>query len=317
LERVAVAHLNASAFAQTFGADETAQLFFEPARRGVLSWNTHATSGRLAFRLLRARTPASDWLDLVEWRPGGAKSYSPQHDGISVEVDVIQATQAFDGIEVRARDVRFELVAFSSPVRSRPSLPYARDALILDVPARSQYEDPSTEPVLSGVKGLGAGLTQRGWCSPASLAMIHAFHGIERSVAETAQAVFDRAYNGTGNWAFNVAYSGALGLRGVVAHLCNLDQAQRLIERNLPLAISYSWSEGELPGAPLERSDGHLVVLAGFTRDGDCAINDPAARNVRVVYPRAAVEYLWQRNDGVASVVAPIGIEYADVLQYG
>jgi hypothetical protein len=299
---VGVAHLSEAAFAQALGADETARLFFEPSRSGVLSWNTHASSGLLAFRLLRARTPASDWLDLVQWRPGGAKSYSPQHEGVAVEVDVIRATQPFDGIEVRARDVRFELVAFSSPVRSRPSLPYARDALILDVPARSQYEEDAT---------------QRGWCSPASLAMIHAFHGIDRTVAQTARAVFDRAYNGTGNWAFNVAHSGTLGLRGVVGHLSNLDHAQRLIERNLPLAISYSWSEGELPGAPLERSDGHLVVLRGFTRDGDCAINDPAARNVRVVYPRAAIEHLWQRNEGVAYVVAPAGVEYADVLQRG
>lgn len=297
-----MAHLNEAAFAQVLGADETARLFFEPSRSGVLSWNTHAPSGLLAFRLLRAHAPASDWLDLVQWRPGGAKSYSPQHEDIVVDVDVIRAAQPFDGIEVRARDVRFELVAFSSPVRLRPSLPYARDALILDVPARSQYDDDAS---------------QRGWCSPASLSMIHAFHGIDRSVAATAQAVFDRAYNGTGNWSFNVAHSGTLGLRGVVAHLRNLDHAQRLIERNLPLAISYSWSDGELPGAPLERSDGHLVVLRGFTRDGDCAINDPAAPNVRVVYPRSAIEYLWQRNDGVAYVVAPVGVEYADVLRCG
>ncbi|MBV8531779.1 MAG: C39 family peptidase, partial [Candidatus Eremiobacteraeota bacterium] len=116
------------------------------------------------------------------------------------------------------------------------------------------------------------------------------------------------------NWSFNVAFSGRLGLRAVVAHLRGLDHAQRLIERNLPLAISYSWGAGELPGAPLDHSDGHLVVLRGFTRNGDCAINDPAAPNVRVVYPRSAVERIWQRNNGVAYVVAPVGIEYADVL---
>jgi hypothetical protein len=248
---------------------------------------------------LRARRPAGEWLDYAQWSPGGAKSFSPEHDGTRVDVDVIHAAQPFDGIEVRARDVEFELVAFSSPLRARPSLPYAREALILDVPARSQY----------------ANANEGGWCSPAALSMVHAFHGIDCSVAETARAVFDRAYNGTGNWAFNVAYSGRLGLRGVVAHLCNLDHAQRLIERNLPLAISYSWSEGELPGAPLAHSEGHLVVLRGFTRDGDCAINDPAASNVRAVYPRAAVERIWQRNEGVAYVVAPLGIEYADVLQ--
>lgn len=298
---MAVEHLNVPAFAQTLGARESARLLFEPARSGVLSWNTHAYSGRVAFRLLRASRPAGDWLDYAEWRPAGAKSFSPQHDGVRVDVDVIRATQPFDGIEIRARDVDFELVAFSSPVRARPSLPYGRDALILDVPARSQYEGATKEC---------------GWCSPASLSMIHAFHGIDYSVTQTARGVFDRAYNGTGNWAFNVAYSGRLGLRGVVAHLCNLDHAQRLIERRLPLALSYSWGEGELPGAPLPHSDGHFVVLCGFTSNGDCAINDPAAPNVRVVYPRGAVERIWQRNEGVAYVVAPIGIEYADVLQW-
>ncbi len=301
-------HLNAPPFAQTVAAGDSVQLFFEPTRGGVLSWNTHAQSGHLAFRLLRAGRSSGDWLDHSEWRSDGAKSYSPEHDGTRVDVDVVAAAQPFDGIEVRAKDVRFELVAFSSPVRAQPSLPYARDALILDVPARSQYDGPSTS-LRTGANG------SRGWCSPASLSMIHAFHGIDYSVAHTAQAVFDRAYNGTGNWAFNVAYSGRLGFRAVVAHLRNLDHAARLIERNLPIAISYSWREGELPGAPLDRSDGHLAVLCGFTRDGDCAINDPAAPNVRVVYPRAAVEHLWQRNNGVAYVVAPIGVEYSDVLQ--
>ncbi|HEX4012574.1 MAG TPA: C39 family peptidase [Candidatus Cybelea sp.] len=291
--------LNAGAFSRALGADESARLLFEPARRGILSWNTHAESGRLAFRLLRAHLPAGDWLDHSEWTQGGAKSLSPTHEDTVVDVDVIRAAQPFDGIEVRAPGVHFEQVAFSAPVRGRDSLPYAGESRILDVPARSQYaENPS----------------ERGWCSPAALSMIHAYHGIAISVTETAREVFDRSYNGTGNWDFNVAYSGRLGLRGAVAYLRNLDHAQRLIERNLPVAISYSWSSGELPGAPLEHSDGHLAVLCGFTRTGDCAVNDPAAPNVRVVYPRAALERIWQRNDGVAYVVAPAGVEYADVL---
>jgi len=280
---------------------ESARLLFEPARSGVPSWNTYAPSGQLEFRLLRAHAPATDWLDFAQWQPTGSKSYSPDHEGVRVDVDVIRADQPFDGIELRARDVHFNLVAFSSPVHQQPSLPYASSARILDVPARSQYpSDSLTE--------------ERGWCSPTSLSMIHAYHGIDVSVADTARAVFDRAYNGTGNWSFNVAYSGSLGLRGVVAHLHNLDHAQRLIERNIPIAISYSWSDGELPGAPLERSDGHIVVLCGFTATGDCAVNDPAAPNVRVVYPRSAIERIWQRNDGVAYIIAPVGVEFADIL---
>ena len=276
-----------------------ARLVFEPARRGVLSWNALEGVGRIEFRLLRAHVPATDWIPYAAWHPNGSKSFSADHDGVRVEVDTITAEQPFDGIDVRAAGVEFDLVAFSSPRRPRASFPYARSALILDVPVRSQY-------VVE---------TERGWCSPASLAMIHAYHGIDVPVDVTARAVFDRAYNGTGNWTFNVAYSGSLGLRGVVAHLQNLDHAQRLVERNLPIAISYSWSEGELPGAPLPRSDGHLAVLCGFTATGDCAINDPAAPNVRVVYPRSAIESIWQRNEGVAYVIAPKGIDYASVLE--
>ncbi len=293
-----MADLVRGAFAQVLGAGDSARLLFEPTRKGVLSWNTFAESGTLSFRLLRAHAPATPWLELAGWQPGGSTSLSPMHEGVNVDVDVIVADLPFDGIDVRAPRTDLNLVAFASSVRNAASLPYATDAMILDVPLRSQF----------AVEG------EFGWCSPASLSMINAYHGIEVSVEETARAVFDRAYNGTGNWSFNVAYSGSLGLRATVAFLRNLDHAHRLIERNLPIAISCSWGDGELPGAPLPRSDGHLAVLCGFTRNGDCAVNDPAHRAVRVAYPRAALERAWQRSNGAAYVIAPAGIDYAGVL---
>ena len=287
-------------FAQALNVSEGATLRFEPARKGVISWNTYAPEGRLRFRLLRAHAPATPWYDYADWHPTGRRSFGIASDtsGVRVNVDIIEADQPFDGIELHADGVDFNLLAFATPVHPLASLPYASDARILDVPARSQYVVEN----------------ERGWCSPTSLSMVNAYHGIDRSVEETARAVVDRAYNGTGNWAFNVAFSGHLGLRAVVAYLQNLDHAQRLIERNLPVILSYSWSDGELPGAPVEHSDGHLVVLCGFTAQGDCAVNDPAAPAGRVVYPRTVIERLWQRNDGVAYVIAPVGISYADVL---
>jgi len=288
-------------FAQALNVRNGAILRFEPVRSGVISWNTYAPSGTLRFRVLRAGAPASNWYDYVQWHPSGRKSFSPQsdRDGIGVDTDVLHAQQPFDGVELVADELDFNLLAFAAPRRPEPSLPYARDAMILDVPARSQYVRPD----------------ERGWCSAASLSMVNAFHGIDRSVEETARAVIDSAYNGTGNWAFNTAFSGSLGLRAAVVYLQNLDHAARLIERNLPVVISYSWSQGELPGAPLPQSDGHLAVLRGFTSSGDCAMNDPAAPGVSVVYPRSAIEAIWQRNDGVAYVVAPVGIDYASVLR--
>jgi hypothetical protein len=278
--------------------EDLATLTFEPAREGVLSWNTFSESGTLAFRLLRAQMPATPWLTHVEWSAEGRRSFSPQHEDVRVEVDVIRSTQPFDGIEVRAQDVEFKTLIFATPVHNDPSMPYMGEARILDVPARSQF-------VVEG---------ERGWCSATSLSMLNAYHGIDYDVPATARAVFDRAYNGTGNWSFNVAFSGNLGLRAAVVYLRNLDHAQRLIEAGIPLAISYSWSAGELPGAPIEHSDGHLVVLCGFTANGNCAINDPAAPNVRVVYPRAAIERIWLRNKGIAYAIAPVGLDFTSIV---
>lgn len=278
--------------------EDLAALTFEPTREGVLSWNTFSDSGTLAFRLLRAQLPATPWLTHVEWSAEGRRSFSPQHDDVRVDVDVIRSPQPFDGIEVRASGVTFNALMFAAPVHNTPSMPYIGEARILDVPARSQY-------VVDG---------ERGWCSATSVSMLNAYHGLDYDVPATARAVFDRAYNGTGNWSFNVAFSGNLGLRAAVVYLRNLDHAQRLIEAGIPVAISYSWSAGELPGAPIEHSDGHLVVLCGFAANGDCAINDPAAPNVRVVYPRAPLERVWLRNKGVAYAIAPVGLDFVSIV---
>lgn len=203
-----------------------------------------------------------------------------------IETDVITSTQPFDGIEVRADNLQFDLLAFATPTLNAVSHSRAEMAE-LDVPAFSQFHGD-----------------ERGWCSATSLAMIDAFYGRDGDVPETARAVFDSAYNGTGNWSFNVAYSGSLGLAAAVAYLRNLEHAAQFIRAGIPLALSYSWKGDELPGAPVEHSDGHLVVLRGFTPGGDCIVNDPAAPGVRVVYLREAIEHIWLRNKGVAYVIA-------------
>lgn len=190
------------------------------------------------------------------------------------------------------------MLAFASPIANRPSLPYLGASRILDVPPRSQF-------VVTG---------ERGWCSPTSLSMLNAFHGIALDVPTTARGVFDRAYNGTGNWSFNVAFSGLLGLRAAVVYLRNFDHAEQLIAANIPIAISYSWKDRDLPGAPIEQSDGHLAVLRGFAANGDCAMNDPASDHLSPIYPRAALETIWLRGGGVAYVVAPVGIDFVSIV---
>lgn len=157
---------------------------------------------------------------------------------------------------------------------------------VLGVPQRSQMIYPQGGEV---------------WCSPTSTSMILAYYGINHTVPETASAVYDAAYNGTGNWAFNVAYAGSQGLRGLATRLGSLAEAEKYIAAGMPLGVSLGWKRGELPGAPISYSDGHLMVLVGFDAQGNPVVNDPAAPSnaaVRRTYPRAAFERLWLSHSG-------------------
>jgi hypothetical protein len=162
-----------------------------------------------------------------------------------------------------------------------------------DVPERSQYVD--------------ADPAARGWCVPASLAMLLALHGVERRVRDVAAALFDRAYRGTGNWAFAAAYAAQCERFGAAAYLRDLGTVDALLDAGLPPALSISWSDGSLPGAPLPASSGHVVVARGRTAGGDIIVNDPAQPRVRCVYPADAFERAWLGHGGVAILVAPSG----------
>ena len=278
---------------------ERARLTIAPSREAIVSWNTYAAEGKLSVRLVRSDEPLTPWMPLAQWAVGARRSFSADLGGMRIATDVISADMDFDGVDLYGPGVDFTFASVTTPQGNEPSLPSIAPACILDVPLRSQYVTEA----------------ERGWCSAATTAMLCAFFAVDGDVETVARAVFDDAYGGTGNWTFNVAYAGSLGLRATVAYLKNLDQAARLIDLGIPLGISYGWESGELSGAPLERSDGHLAVLCGFAHNGDCVVNDPASPNIRVVYPRIQLERLWLRNRGVAYVVAPNGVPFEKILE--
>ncbi len=167
----------------------------------------------------------------------------------------------------------------------------------LPVPARSQMLFPDGGEA---------------WCSPTSLSMVMAYwagktgeRGLDRPVPEVADGVYDRVYGGWGNWPFNTAYAAAHGLEARVGRLASLAEAGRWTAAGVPLVASVVWDNGEtgqmLSGAPLARSDGHLLVIRGFTPSGDVMVNDPAARDdagVPRVYDRYEFSRAWFRNRG-------------------
>jgi hypothetical protein len=62
-----------------------------------------------------------------------------------------------------------------------------------------------------------------------------------------------------------------------------------------------SFGSGELTGAPISSSAGHLLVIVGFTATGDVVVNDPASPSrsgVRRTYDRAELEAAWLGGSG-------------------
>jgi hypothetical protein len=260
-----------------------------PAHEAVVSWNTRAPRGRIELTAYRADGQVSSWLPYVSFSPQDRRSLNGRDEVASLETDILSSGQSMVAIEVRC-DAALDAIAISTPVHApRPTID--ANGLFLDVPALSQYL-----PAFPG---------ERGWCSPAALAMLLNYWGGSFGVADVAAGVRDTAYGGTGNWAFNVAFAGEHGLRAAVVHLDGIAHAAAFIASGIPLALSFSWKEAELPSAPLGHSDGHLAVLRGFTKHGHPQFNDPAHPDLTTMYDRAAFARVWERHGGIAYALVP------------
>jgi peptidase C39-like protein len=162
------------------------------------------------------------------------------------------------------------------------------------------------------------------WCSPTSTAMVLAFwrKGPSNSdlkafpgagytdpqVDYAARYIYDWHYTGTGNWPFNTAYAARFGLDAFVTRLRSLGEAEMFINAGIPLVASI---QGNLPGFFFKKTNGHLLVIRGFTATGDVIANDPAVptdRDVTKVYGRADFESVWLGGSaGIVYVIYPAG----------
>ena len=174
----------------------------------------------------------------------------------------------------------------------------------LSVPARSQMIYPNGGEV---------------WCSPTSLSMVMAYwankkgrRSLNQKVLTVARGTYDYVYRGNGNWPFNTAYAGTNGLKASVNRFSSLGQVERWVSKGVPVVASISWGRGDLTGAPIPASSGHLLVIRGFTNAGNVIVNDPAASSnsgVRRAYQRDEFYRAWFKSGsgGVAYIVRPEG----------
>lgn len=300
-----------------------------PFRELIPSWNAETPPGSWIEVRLRAQVGAGDgagggrwtrWYELGSWSSdAGAErrqSVKDQRDGdgrVSTDTVLLSAPSTTYQLAITLRAdtsatggggsaAGSPAVSLAAVLASSPS-PTAREiastgaalGMTLPVPERSQMIYPNGGPV---------------WCSPTSTSMVMAYWSerlgetaLNRPVPEVAAAVYDVVYRGNGNWPFNTAYAGQHGLTAYVSRMSSLVQVERWIEAGIPVVASLAWNPGELPNAAVPSTDGHLLVIIGFTPTGDVVVNDPAADprlgiSVRRVYPRAAFERLWLTHSG-------------------
>jgi hypothetical protein len=273
----------------THGAGATVVIPIAATTSAIVSWNAPvAEIGRIDLRVRFADGTWSARFGYAERSARTSRSFSEIAQDVRAEVDVVRAERPFTAIEAGASDAAIR-VAIATPA-ARATAPHAaRAPIALDVPMRSQY--------------VAAFPHERGWCSPASLAMLLAYRGIARETPAVARAVFDERYGGAGNWAFNVAYAGTFGLAAAVVSLDGYRDAARFLRAGIPLAVSYAWEAGGLAGAPVEHTAGHLGVLRGFDDAGNPLLNDPAAAAIATTYDAAEFAAAWARSDYTAYAV--------------
>lgn len=301
----------------------------------IPSWEVRTPPRTRMVVLVRVRYGGrwSEWMNLGNYSAAGrSRSTSPAYPNWRVAVDTIQSRHGERAVAyqyqlrlISTRKDRTPRVRRFSTVASQ----VANHGRFIDsgylkrvygkslpIPRFSQYD-------------YDAGAA---WCSPTSMSMVMGYWGnrLNRRAwrltpPRTAPRVYDSGARLWGNWPFNTGFSGHMGLESSVTRFNSLQQVERWIDKGIPVIASMAWdnrySGRRLDDASIPRATyGHLMVIAGFTSNGDVIVNDSAAsprRAVRRVYKRGQFRRAWLnsdrwlggRSDGVVYLVHPRGWE--------
>ncbi len=280
------------------------------ADTAIASWNALTPENTYLEVEIRAQvgTRWTQYYKIARWNNDGEKySFAKESDTDGrISTDTLKLKQTTRGLQLRISF--YSSLAGVSPtltglavVSSLASQHFTADSMISN---RQAWGLELPVPVHSQMIYPGGGEV---WCSPTSVTMMLGYWGTKLGlnladpVPTAAKSMWDTVYDGSGNWAFNMAYASSKGLKAYVHRLSGFAQAEGYISKGIPLALSIAWGVNELEGAHIAKSGGHLVVLRGFTKTGDVIVNDPAAKTdagVRTVYKRSELEQAWIGHSG-------------------
>jgi hypothetical protein len=277
----------------------------QPALQLVVSINlfrgTRGSSGAGALVQAEIDGRWTPWYQMVTW------GLADPHEGLASDPQGQVSTDVLR-LKLASSLWRYRLLLNSEaehPVINRVALSFAYRTDIKDSSRKTAWGKRLDVPFLSQWNARQH--PPERVCSPTSLAMIAGFYGCPLSTDEAAAQAYDKQNDIYGNWSLNMLAISRLGFRATVEHAHSLALLEDSVVAGHPVVASIAYAQGALPGAPQPASDGHLVVVAGFTKDGDVITRDPAARteNAWLEYPREAFARAWLDHGGVVYRIIP------------
>lgn len=271
----------------------------EPFDWAVCSWNGQGDLIEVSLRV-QVDGAWSPWFSFGRWSSTGdrASVEGQKHEPfgrLSTDTLLLKQPAAAYQYKVELRGAALRRLWLSAAIAATRSAEEAYTpawGADLNVPRRSQMVYPNGGNV---------------WCSPTALTMVMAYYGHEESVPDDAvPGVYDSVYDGHGNWPFNTAYASTRGFTAYVDRFGGFADLERWVAKGHPVIASVAYSNEWLPNAPISNTQGHLLVVRGFTTDGDVVVNDPAAVDddgVRLVYERQLFKRAWLDRGGVVYIV--------------
>lgn len=277
----------------------------------IVSWNASTPPGSYLCTYIQTRINGAwtGWYRMGLWtkdgRPQPRTSFKGQDDEMGrVDTDTLILKKPADAYRVRA-----ELCSVDG--RTYPALRLLAVSVAdttkapADRPFKAAWGKELAVPELCQLSVEGGNV----WCSPTSTAMVLGYWSaklkrpeLKLGITETAKSVYDEAWRGTGNWAFNTAFAGEFsGIRAYVTRFHGVSEIERWIAKGVPVIVSVNYNK--LNRRQTEVGMGHLMVIRGFTRQGNVIFNDPWARiekgqTVRKIFKREDLEYGWLGSNG-------------------
>lgn len=245
-------------------------------------WVLDAPVGRWPLQPVPARTPLSQ---------------AAQGSPVSTHIDCFRVHRAIAAPRLRVRvespvQPEHHLIVVSSRVFTLGDVPAPERAAALPAapPPRSQMTAPEA-------------LAPR-ICSPTCVSMVLDLWQRRHDWLEVVAECHDPASGTYGVWPLALAAAARRGCIGAIELFDDWTQPLTVLDCGIPLVTSIRFAEGELPGAPLPETHGHLVVVyaAGPAQVDVC---DPAAGPGEVArrYPAEAFSRAWLRHRGAAYIL--------------